>query len=278
MIKALKRAICMNVFKNYFIKDIDESMDIYVIQYGEEECRPGHYFGPYVREKHILHYVYSGKGIFQVGGKTYHLTKGQAFLIFPNQLIFYKADEHEPWVYRWVEFGGKRIDTFLKCANLSEENPIYTEKEPYYAGEVLKNILDEGEMSIFKAIGWFYLFADALSYENKKSYTPQEEYVKKAVAYIKSHYIEKINIIELANFIGIDRSYLSRLFHQYEGVSIKRFIYNYRMEVSKIFLKNSSLSIGEISRSVGYPDPMDFSKAFKKAFGVSPTDWRKNNN
>ena len=43
------------------------------------------------------------------------------------------------------------------------------------------------------------------------------------------------------------------------------------------FLKHTTMQIGEISKLVGYPNPLNFSRSFKKIFGVSPQHWREEN-
>ena len=81
----------MNCFINtYYAYTKFIPTDIYPVQYGEEQCNRNHSFGPCVRSNYLLHYVYSGKGIFQTENNTYHLHKGQMFLISPNQLHIIK--------------------------------------------------------------------------------------------------------------------------------------------------------------------------------------------
>ena len=55
----------------------------------------------------------------------------------------------------------------------------------------------------------------------------------------------------------------------------KDYIINYRIEKAKVFLKDLSLPIGNVAYSVGYKDPLTFSKMFKLKTGVSPTEYRE---
>ena len=109
----------MNCFINtYYAYTKFIPTDIYPVQYGEEQCNRNHSFGPCVRSNYLLHYVYSGKGIFQTENNTYHLHKGQMFLISPNQLTYYKADDSDPWLYRWIEFNGSMSQSILSLSVL----------------------------------------------------------------------------------------------------------------------------------------------------------------
>ena len=137
----------MNCFINtYYAYTKFIPTDIYPVQYGEEQCNRNHSFGPCVRSNYLLHYVYSGKGIFQTENNTYHLHKGQMFLISPNQLTYYKADDSDPWLYRWIEFNGSMSQSILKSVSLNESTPIYTDDENNSIGNALCNIISSGEM------------------------------------------------------------------------------------------------------------------------------------
>ncbi len=75
--------------------------------------------------------------------------------------------------------------------------------------------------------------------------------------------------------LGISRAYLNKAFQQELGMSVQRFLIDYRMHCAANLLYNSAMNIQQISEAVGYEDQMTFSKAFKKKFGVSPSSYRK---
>ncbi len=92
---------------------------------------------------------------------------------------------------------------------------------------------------------------------------------------MKSHYSEPITVDALAEYIGISRKYLYAIFKKNRGCSPKENIVDYRLSRACDFLKDQRLSVGQVSYSVGYTDPLMFSKMFKKKIGVSPTDFRE---
>ena len=104
---------------------------------------------------------------------------------------------------------------------------------------------------------------------------PGTVYVKHAMEYIKHHYREKIKINELAEYIGINRSYLTNMFKKTIGCSPQEYLVEFRMEKAKNLLKNTDMPINAVAAAVGYQDQLAFSKIFKQNFTVSPKEYRK---
>ena len=78
--------------RSYYAEDrLLSSLSVYNV--GSQKCTPGFQWGPGVRDHYLLHHVLSGKGHFEIRGKTYDLKKGDTFLIYPNMEACYRADE-----------------------------------------------------------------------------------------------------------------------------------------------------------------------------------------
>jgi AraC-like DNA-binding protein len=199
------------------------------------------------------------------------------FLIYPGQLTYYEADKHDPWFYRWLEFNGNFSEALLKSAGLSKASPVLSDIEEFPIGEALKSLVEKGEVSFEAIMSNFWAFIAVLTAgnENKMQPDPAEEYVRKSENYINMNLYRKITINEIAEYVGINRSYLSRLFKQYKGISTQQFMIAAKLDTAAQYLKNKNLSVGEVAKSVGYSDQLEFSKAFKSRFKVSRVQWRK---
>ena len=68
-----------------------------------------------------------------------------------------------------------------------------------------------------------------------------------------------------------------KIFHETVGKSPQEFLMNYRMTKAAELLKLTKLSISDIGNAVGYPNQLHFSRAFKNVYGVSPRNWRNEN-
>ena len=104
-------------------------VDLGLYQFGYEQCKPAHSFGPAVRNHFLFHYIISGTGILMANDshgvtQTYHVKSGQGFMIFPGQINTYISDEKLPWEYTWIEFDGLRAKETIELSGLSLDNPI----------------------------------------------------------------------------------------------------------------------------------------------------------
>lgn len=103
--------------------------------------------------------------------------------------------------------------------------------------------------------------------------------INKTEDYIENNLTEKINLDMLANHLNISKYYYHHIFSESRNETIKEFITRVKMERSAIYLVvNHSISITDIALKYGYSDSSSYNKAFKKFFGVSPTQYRKARN
>jgi len=258
--------------------------DLNMYQCGTEACKPCHYFGPAVRDHYLIHYILSGKGIFQVNGKTYHLRKGQGFLICPDIITFYQADHEDPWHYSWVGFNGLKAESYLQHAGLTLDNPIFTYDRDDFIKNCFEQMLETKKLiksQELRLLGLLYLFLTQLIEVNgserfiDNSENLKEAYVKMAIEYVQKNYSRKITIFDIAAYVRLNRSYLGSIFKKYMNTSLQDYLINFRVSRACELMTDYNLSIGDISRSVGYDDPLLFSKMFKKIKGLPPREYRK---
>lgn len=258
-------------------------VDLNLYQFGWEKCEPLHSFGPHVRNHFLFHYVISGKGVLHANNTYYEIEGGTGFLIVPNEVTTYLADEHDPWNYAWIEFDGLAASSCLQRAGLSGRQPIY-HPVSHEAGRKLQNqmmnIIDHNNDSSMYLIGQAFIFMDLLMRgsgysESSSNKRLRDFYMKEALSFIEQHYHLDISIEDIADSCGLDRSYFGRIFRDTMGSSPQKFLMIYRMAKAEKLLKETKLPIGKISTMVGYANQLHFSRAFKEIYGISPRDYRQ---
>ena len=131
-----------------------------------------------------------------------------------------------------------------------------------------------------KIDGLLYLFIGNLIENNKymdkeNSNTQVDEYINISIDFINNNYSNNIKVNDIANYVGLNRSYFSNLFTKKIGISPQEYLLSLKMEKACNLLTNLQLSIGDVARQVGYEDQLTFSKIFKKSKGVSPKLYRE---
>lgn len=265
--------------------DGEDDRDLVVYHIGRSDCRPGHRYGPSVRDYFMIHYASRGRGVFRSADRTYHLRARQGFLICPSVLHFYQADLANPWTYQWVGFHGRRAQELLEQAGLSAENPVFTcskHRELMRCfGELSALRQDRLKNQELRATSiLFRLLACLTEMANRRRGADRqvswaEIYVRRAVIFTQRNYARKITIAGMAAAVGIERKYLCALFQKVRGVSPQRFLITYRMRRACELLGSPSIAIGDVARSVGYEDPLLFSRMFKKVMGECPKRYRE---
>ena len=104
---------------------------------------------------------------------------------------------------------------------------------------------------------------------------PNSVYVEHAVDYIAANFDKRLKINELADHIGVNRSYLTSSFKKTLGCSPQEYLMNLRIEKAKSLLKNGDIQVSEVAARVGYRDPLAFSKVFKARTGRSPREYKE---
>ncbi|WP_106769194.1 AraC family transcriptional regulator [Paenibacillus faecalis] len=266
-------------------------MELSLLFFGREECSARHSWGPGLRDSYIIHYIHSGRGTFTIHNHTYQLHAGQGFLIPPEVLVYYCANEQEPWTYSWFGFRGLHAKSLLQQSRLTARHPIFqivckdksgTEREPVTGFETFYEELmaarEKRSRDVLSLSILYRLMAELIENSpeepDSKPEVSKEAYIRQAIQFIENNYSQRISVMDIARFVGLDRTYLSGLFKSQLGLSLQAFLLEYRMNRAKELLQNKELSISDISRSVGYIDPFLFSKMFKKVTGLSPLHMR----
>ena len=261
-------------------KFILKSINIYYC--GHEQCPPGHSFGPAIRPHYLIHFILNGKGCYEARGKKHYLKQGDAFLICPGESTFYKADEQTPWEYAWVAAGGTELETLLEMSGMDRHNLICKGRPNDDACERNKRILTLVDLFLAnhnnepELLSSFYgVFARLATKENKEQLTPASFYCKEACTYIHNNYSYPIKINEIANYIGIDRTYLYKIFMKEKKISPQDYLIQYRLQIATNMLHDKNLTITEIAYSCGFKDVQSFSRQFKRDKGTSPRQYKQ---
>ena len=220
----------------------------------------------------ILHYVIEGKCYFN----DTPVSAGQMLFILPNNPYTITQDKDTPAKAWWLTIKGSNITSFseyckfktnygvMDCDRIEEissfiENMVYF---PHF-GVAPEAVLTANLFNII-----------AIQKYNNASYSQQthiqNRYVFEALKYIEDHCMERLTIEDIANHVHVSAKYLSNIFSKYANCSMRDYIQQSKMNMAQNLLKSSRYGVRDISELLGYSDYFQFSRQFKKHFGVSP--------
>lgn len=162
--------------------------------------------------------------------------------------------------------------------------PLYTpfpipkrEKEKNCMKKILKYLNEQNDLNIGSVNA---IFSDLLfnwlrrCKEHSSSQLPYNSLMLDAQLYINEHIEEPIRVAELAERFNFSEQYFRKLFTQVIGSSPKQYIENTKLQRAFTLLKETTLTISEISDKLNYSSCHHFANSFKKVYNVSPSECR----
>lgn len=235
--------------------------DLNPLWFGYMQCRPNTSMGNIKRDYTLIHYVITGKGTCTVNGETYDVHERQAFIIPEGVENCYTADSQNPWTYIWIGFNGKLSHRFAKLPTI-----INTSGNIFFEMMDVENMHSMQEEYLVQKLFKLYiaLFPEATTLD----------YARVAANYIDLNFRNpELTVESVAAVLNIERSYLTRLFKEKKGKTVREYILDSRMN-NAVSLLQAGTSVQDTARQVGYTDTFVFSKAFKKHMGESPKTYK----
>lgn len=233
-----------------------------------------------------LLYVASGKAHFHFGSKEEIVTAGHMVIYRPKEpqkYEYYGIDQTE--VY-WVHFTGDNVKNLLRSYGITDDMKVFycgsgLEYQNYFRAMIQELQMCKDDYPEMLEIYLRQIFIKIHRYIKNASVIDNSyiaEEIDKATMYFNEHYNENINIDEYAKSLNMSTSWFIRNFKHYTSSTPMQYILSKRIYNAETLLKNPQYNVTEIARIVGYDNPLYFSRLFKKAKGLSPSEYRKNIN
>lgn len=267
-------------YKNSYKATEKELVSLSVYNVGCQRCDSGYQWGPGIRDHYLIHYIISGRGVYQANGEMHRLAAGDSFLVYPSTECIYRADTDEPWEYAWVGFTGSDAAAILQATDFTKEKPYI--RQTVNGDEIRRQL-----MHIYDARGNEFAHAVEMTgrlyttlalflqgARKKKTLNTANTYVQKSIEYINANYSYPVTVEDIAAYVGLSRSHLFRSFESVMHLSPKEYLTDFRMKQACYLLEHSELSITAIANSVGFDNGLYFSRTFHNKKGMSPREYR----
>ncbi len=236
---------------------------------------------------YLFHYIISGSGNVSVeAGPVIQVSAGDWFFAFPNQTIRYAQNENDQWLYKWIGFQGDDIEYLLGRAGIYADTAVRkAEFDSRFADQITEMIetLDgnsvAADLEANKGLMQLMIYLIKTAPANKSPQRiPRDKFqavIDRALIFMGEYFPSGIGAAEVARHAGFERSYFSKMFSEYAGITIKDYLASLRIRKAKELLMEPKCSISAIAQAVGFTESRTFSRFFKDQTNLSPSQWRK---
>jgi AraC family transcriptional regulator of arabinose operon len=237
------------------------------------------------RDRHddnLLIYCVEGVGHASTGDWQGSIEAGQILLLPQGEAHHYEADTNNPWTIYWVHFQGSSTAIFNQYLGGSEETPVtqagvspqliahfrgllavqrtgYSTPAFINASNQLRHLMTH--------IGQMFRETEA---SNQGSFDLEE-----VQSFMLEHIGQPLDLDTLAAAAKLSKYHFTNKYKSLTGYSPIRHFLNMKMEHACHLLDTSDLSVKGVAASLGYDDPLYFSRLFRKTVGMSPRTYRR---
>ncbi|MGC9450326.1 MAG: AraC family transcriptional regulator [Oceanipulchritudo sp.] len=246
---------------------------------GLEHCREDYRINRKGFPVHLMEYVEDGVGELVLGGERHALRKGCFFFYGPGIPCKILNDAERPLVKYFFAFHcrGPALAEIRRLDRLF----FGPGHGGGLVGDLVRLLFNEacspGEGSW--RICCYYL--DVILLKTAQGRLAEQfhrerawEVFNQVKEYIEDNYLELRRMDDIADAVGLDASYISRLFKRYYHLTPYNFLLKNKMEHALDILRQGSTPVQEAAREVGFEDPFHFSRVFKRFKGISPSEVR----
>ena len=119
-------------------------------------------------------------------------------------------------------------------------------------------------------------FVDQLDLDAESYYADRHVLLGRIFEYVEQHKELSCTLEDISQKLEYSTVYLSRFFHENTGMTYREYVRMIKMNHACYLLKNTGLSILDVSLQCGYSSLSGFNRSFKQIVGVNPTEYRKN--
>ncbi|MDD3726414.1 MAG: AraC family transcriptional regulator [Candidatus Ratteibacteria bacterium] len=236
-------------------------------------------------QEYEIHFIKRGSGSYFIKNRKYQFSH--------NNLIVIRSEEIHMFIPSMPPVYVEKGSLYLSPAFINKNKKIKDvvdacpriiklgEKEATRIEIIFRSIISEIDK---KDTGW----EEIISYEImlfilllkrcslKKSSVPEHNpRIESIMEYIEKHFSEDISLSDIAKNFFLSESYLSHLFKNETGMSLKQYILQRRIiEAKKLLIESPDEKVHTIARKVGFTDFALFNRAFKKITGTTPSNYR----
>jgi len=224
----------------------------------------------------VFEYVIKGTGTIVYEGRKYTASEGDAYILHKGSNHMYFSDSQNPWVKIWINASGSLIEKLIDAYELKDIVVIKGCNIHYLFNDfisIARSNRSIDEVMKLGAIKIHEIIAEI--HEHITGRVARNTDAAKIKEYIDKRVNSTITVKELSDLIFRSPAQTIRIFKKEYGLTPYAYLLESKVRMAKLLLRNTSMSIKQISYELSFTDEHYFSNIFKKITGVSPRQYRK---
>jgi AraC-like DNA-binding protein len=228
----------------------------------------------------LIQLTLAGQGVLERHGVQYLLEPGQAFfLTVPDDHRYFLPATSHAWEFLYIDFQGG--DDILRLVRwlVEHHGPVIALPPAHPARQLLVELaravydktIPSAEMGAQLLYGLFMTVRESLHPHRIHA----DSSIQRAQRYIAQHYMQEIAIADIAHVVGLSPSYFYRRYHALTGETPHAYLLRLRLAHGQRLLRDTCLTLDDISTRCGFTDGNYFGKVFKRLLGITPMQYKQ---
>lgn len=227
---------------------------------------------------------------FLFSDELIYLKKGSLYLNV-NDIKYTIGEDSFFFIHRYSTISGYKkteemcsfytiaFESNLSVISKMELCPLHIEGNSLYIDELIKRLYSTVSVGVHDKNKSSVLLMSLIYeiIETKQKTAGTKTLMQRTIEYINANINNPITVDTVCEELNYNRDYISKQFLANYGITIKRYIDQKKIAVSKQLLLTSKMSLGQISSAVGFDNAGQFYKFFKYHEKLSPTEYRERN-
>ncbi|WP_432898320.1 helix-turn-helix domain-containing protein [Micromonospora matsumotoense] len=251
---------------------------------GRVECEPGWAWRPVLAD-HDAWLVVRGRGWASVGGERVDLHPGRLIMLRPGDRGEFGQDPHDRLTVLYCHFDFRDAASgepaVVADAWLPARFPVLRHAAP--VADLMRRVVrlsrDPHPLRRLDAAAALLSLLTEVYRQDAHAHGEQTDMIdprlQEVIDLVRGNPGRRPSLDEAARLTGLAPAGLSRLFSRQLGVSFRQFVIDSRLERARQLLTESSMTVGQIARALGYPDVFLFSRQFRRRYGEPPSALRR---
>lgn len=222
----------------------------------------------------------AGAGTCRVPDGTFDVAAGQALVIPAGTPHSYEANLNDPWTIWWMHVVGRAVPALVAAAGATAQRPVIRLADPPRVVSLIDQVIrrmerDETPATLLAASGAAWHALCLVAADRHLLGAERTDSIGAVIEHLQATSATHTSVGELAGVAGLSVSHFAAQFRRATGYSVVEYQTRVRMGRARELLDTTDRTISSVAREVGYPDPLYFSRQFRRIHGTSPSQYRE---